>query len=115
MSFGEDPPEGKGFSFSHSAAALIQESWHPGTRVQYDSLLRGWHGFCSQRQIHTLSPTIFDVIAYLTFSAHSYQSASTSKATTTGVPLEKILRWDNGPPPLLFILTTERTLWLLST
>ena len=37
----------------------IQESWRPGTRVQYDSLLRGWQGFCSQRKIHPLSPTIY--------------------------------------------------------
>ena len=56
----------QGFGLSHSASALIQESWHPGTRVQYDSLLRGWQGFCSRRQVHPLSPTILDVIAYLT-------------------------------------------------
>ena len=54
------------FSLSPSASALIQESWRPGTRVQYDSLLRGWQGFCSQRKVHPLSPTIFDVISYLT-------------------------------------------------
>ena len=47
----------QGFGLSHSAAALIQESWRPGTKVQYDSLLRGWQGFCSRRQVHPLSPT----------------------------------------------------------
>ena len=56
----------QGFGLSHSASALIQESWRPGTRVQYNSLLRGWQGFCSRRQVHPLSPTILDVIAYLT-------------------------------------------------
>ena len=56
----------QGFGLSQSASTLIQESWRPGTRVQYDSLLRGWQGFCSQRKIHPLSPTILDVIAYLT-------------------------------------------------
>ena len=56
----------QGFGLSPSASALIQESWRPGTRVQYDSLLRGWQGFCSQRKVHPLSPTIFDVISYLT-------------------------------------------------
>ena len=56
----------QGFGLSPSASALIQESWRPGTRVQYDSLLRGWQGFCSQRKAHLLSPTIFDVISYLT-------------------------------------------------
>ena len=50
-----------------SAADLLQESWCPGPRVKSDSLLRGgWHGFCSQWQIHPLSPTILNVIAYLT-------------------------------------------------
>ena len=34
--------------------------------MQYNSLLRGWQGFCSQRKIHPLSPTILDVVAYLT-------------------------------------------------
>ena len=56
----------QGFGLSPSASALIQESWRPGTRVQYDSLLRGWQGFCSQWKVHPLSPTIFDVISYLT-------------------------------------------------
>ena len=56
----------QGFGLSQSASTLIQESWRPGTRVQYDSLLRGWQGFCSQRKIHPLSPTILDVIAYST-------------------------------------------------
>ena len=56
----------QGFGLSPSASALIQESWRPGTRVQYDSLLRGWQGFCSQRKVLPLSPTIFDVISYLT-------------------------------------------------
>ena len=56
----------QGFGLSLSASALIQESWRHGTRVQYDSLLRGWQGFCSQRKVHPLSPTIFYVISYLT-------------------------------------------------
>ena len=47
----------QGFGLSQSASTLIQESWRPGTRVQYDSLLRGWQGFCSARKIHPLSPT----------------------------------------------------------
>ena len=50
----------------YHSQSLIQESWRHGTRVQYNSLLRGWQGFCSQRKIHPLSPTILDVIAYLT-------------------------------------------------
>ena len=40
----------QGFGLSPSASTLIQESWRPGTRVQYDSLLRGWQGFCSQME-----------------------------------------------------------------
>ena len=78
----------QGFGLSHSASALIQESWRPGTRVQYDSLLRGWQGFCSRRQVHPLSPTILDVIAYLTSMYDrdlQYTTITAAKSVLAGV------------------------------
>ena len=66
-SFIRDAPPGfRLIALSFSPHPGILASWHPGTRVQYNSLLRGWQGFCSQQQVHPLSPTILDVIAYLT-------------------------------------------------
>ena len=76
------------FGLSQSASALIHESWRPGTRVQYDSLLRGWQGFCSRRQVHPLSPTILDVIAYLTSMYErglQYTTISATKSVLSGV------------------------------
>ena len=78
----------QGFGLSHSASALIQESWCPGTTVQYDSLLRGWQGFCSRRQVHPLSPTILDVIAYLTSMydrSLQYTTIAAAKSVLAGV------------------------------
>ena len=78
----------QGFGLSRSASALIQESWRPGTRVQYNSLLRGWQGFCSRRQVHPLSPTILDIIAYLTSMydcSLQYTTIAASKSVLAGV------------------------------
>ena len=78
----------QGFGLSQSASTLIQESWRPGTRVQYDSLLRGWQGFCSARKIHLLSPTILDVIAYLTSMYDrglQYTTIASAKSVLSGM------------------------------
>ena len=55
-----------GFGLPTATANLIKESWRPSTRAQYDSLLHGWTTFCSSRKVHSMSPTIHDVLAYLT-------------------------------------------------
>ena len=78
----------QGFGLSQSASSLIQESWRPGARVQYDSLLRGWQGFCSRRQVHPLSSTILDVIAYLTSiydRGLQYTTIAAAKSVLAGV------------------------------
>ena len=67
---------------------LRPSSRNPGTRVQYDSLLRGWQGFCSRRQVHPLSPTILDVIAYLTSMYDrglQYATIAAAKSVLAGV------------------------------
>ena len=78
----------QGFGLSLSASALIQESWRPGTRMQYDSHLREWQGFCAQRKIHPLSPTILDVIAYLTSMydrSLQYTTIAAAKSVLSGM------------------------------
>ena len=55
-----------GFGLPTATANLIKESWHPSTRAQYDSLLCGWTTFCSSRKVYPMSPTIHDILAYLT-------------------------------------------------
>ena len=48
----------------------------------------GWHGFCSQRQIPPLSPSILDVIAYLTSMYErglQYSTIAAAKSVLSGV------------------------------
>ena len=108
----------QGFGLSQSASTLFQESWQPGTRVQYDSLLRGWQGFCSQQKIHPLSPTILDVIAYLTSMYDrglQYTTIAAAKSALSSHPL--IIRLMKGlfhvrppKPRYEFIWDTELVL-----
>ena len=56
--------------------------------MQYDSLLRGWQGFCPARKIHPLSPTILDVIAYLTSMYDrglQYTTIASAKSVLSGM------------------------------
>ena len=77
-----------GFGLPPTTATLIKESWRPGTRVQYDSLLRGWTRFCSSRQVHPMSPTIYDILAYLTSMFErglAYRTISAAKSVLSGI------------------------------
>ena len=77
-----------GFSLLSTTATLIEESWRPGTRVQYDSLLWGWTRFCSSRQVNPMSPTIYDTLAYLTSMFERglpYHTISAAKSVLSGV------------------------------
>ena len=77
-----------GFGLPPTTATLIKESWRPGTRVQYDSLLQGWTRVCSSRQVHPMSPTIYDILAYLTSLFErglAYRTISAAKSVLSGV------------------------------
>ena len=77
-----------GFGLPPTTATLIKESWRPGTRVQYDSLTRGWTRFCSLRQVNPMSPTIYDILAYLTSMFErglAYRTISEAKSVLSGV------------------------------
>ena len=77
-----------GFGLSPTSATLIKESWRPGTRVQYDSLLRRRTRFCTSRQVHPMSPTIYDILAYLTSMCErglAYRTISAAKSLLSGI------------------------------
>ena len=68
-----------GFSLPPTTATLIKESWQPGTTVQSDSLLR---------QVHPMSPTIYDILAYLTSMFEhdlAYRTISAAKSVLSGI------------------------------
>ena len=77
-----------GFGLPTTTANLIKESWRPSTRAQYDSLLRGWTTFCSSRKIHPMSPTIHDILAYLTSMFErglEYSTISAAKSVLSSI------------------------------
>ena len=80
-----------GFSLLPTAATLIKKSWRPGTRVQYDSLLRRWTRFCTSRQVHPMSPTIYDILAYLTSMFERGLAYRTIYAVKSGILASGIL------------------------
>ena len=53
------------FGISAQATELICHSWRPHTRIQYNSILRRWGGFCAGRQIHPSAPTLSDILDFL--------------------------------------------------
>ena len=53
------------FGISAQATELIWHSWRPSTRIQYNSILRRWGGFCAGRQIHPSAPTLSDILDFL--------------------------------------------------
>ena len=76
------------FGLQPTTATLIKESWRPGTRVQYDSLLWGWTRVWSSRQVHPMSPTIYDILAYLTSMFEcglAYRTISAAKSVLSGI------------------------------
>ena len=77
-----------GFGLPPTTATLIKESWRPGTRVQYDSLLRGWTTYCTSRQFHPMSPIIYDILTYLTSQFQrglAYRTISAAKNVLSGI------------------------------
>ena len=51
------------FGISAQATELICHSWRPSTRIQYNSILRRWGGFCAG--IHPSAPTLSGILDFL--------------------------------------------------
>ena len=67
---------------------LIQDSWRPGMRSQYDSVLRGWGSFCLARETDPTLPAIADVLAYLTSlyeAGFQYNTICTARSALSGI------------------------------
>ena len=63
--------------------ALIRCSWRDSTRSQYDSALRKWLSYCSERSIDTSNPDVADILSFLTHLYNTgprYSSISTVKS-----------------------------------
>ena len=51
--------------FSDEAARLITSSWTSGTDKQYNSALKQWCSWCTQRKVDTLQPPVNEVANFL--------------------------------------------------
>ena len=68
--------------------ALLQASWRESTHSQYDSVLRGWGSFCLARQTNPTSPSIEDVLVYLTSlyeQGLQYNTICTARSAFSGI------------------------------
>ena len=53
-------------NLSSEAQSIILSSWHPTTQKQYQTYLNRWTQYCRERPVSTLTPTIEQVIEFLT-------------------------------------------------
>ena len=69
-------------------AALIHDSWRPGTRAQYNSSFRKWEQYCIQGKIDPTNPSLIDVATFLTAlytSGANYNVVATARSTLSGL------------------------------
>ena len=76
------------FGISAQATKLICHSWRPNTRVQCNSILRRWGGFCAGRQIHPSAPTLNDILDFLSDMCEKglvYNTTASAKSVLSGI------------------------------
>ena len=80
---------------SDAAKHIITSSWRNSTKNRYETTFRKWENFCSERAVDTISPSISDVINFLTgifedgngySSVFSARSVSNNVITVPGFP-----------------------------
>jgi len=67
---------------------IILSSWRAGTQNQYSSSLRKWVEFCDVRSINIVSPTVPQVLEFLTIiheNGLSYSSVNTAKSALSSI------------------------------
>ena len=98
MSIIRNSLESKGFS--NAATSIILSSWRPSSKAQYDSYIKRWVLFCTQRQINTVSPPIEQGIEFLTqlySQGLSYSAINTARSALSAIilPVNNVPFGDN--------------------
>ena len=73
----------RGFELPEDTWALISLSWRDSTKCQYNSALQKWLSYCTERSVHSASPSINDVLTFLTHlykTGLSYSTISSVKS-----------------------------------
>lgn len=98
MSIIRNSLESKGFS--HAATTIILSSWRSSSKAQYDSYIKRWILFCTQRQINSVSPPVEQAIEFLTqlyYQGLSYSAINTARSALSAIilPVNNVVFGEN--------------------
>ena len=63
-------------------------SWKPGTQKQYDTYFRQWNSYAEERQINVFSPTVAQVLEFLTSlykKGLGYSAINTARSSLSSI------------------------------
>ena len=84
--------ENKGFS--RKTSKILIASWRPGTRKQYQTSIRKWISYCSQREIDELYPSVNHVLDFLTYLYEEEKLGYSSINTARGALSAMLIKLD---------------------
>ncbi|WAR26591.1 hypothetical protein MAR_012295 [Mya arenaria] len=67
------------------------QSWRPGTKKQYNTHIKRWFQYCSERETSPILPTLETVVKFLTFQYSNglgYESLNTAKGALSALGLQ---------------------------
>ena len=67
----------RGFELPEDTWSLINSPWRDSTKCQYNYALRKWVSYCTEQSVHSTSPTITNVLTFLTHLYNTGLSYST--------------------------------------
>ena len=73
---------------SNEGTEIILASWKPGTERQYRTHITRWSQFCSRGDINPLTPSVADILNFLTQIFHrgvGYQSVNTARGALSAL------------------------------
>lgn len=76
--------------FSEQTSNILMSSWKRGTKKQYNVFIKRWFSYCSERKIDSFSPTLEEVIEFLTQQFQNglgYDSLNTARGALSSLGL----------------------------
>ena len=86
----------KGQELSQQATSIIMESWRDATKCQYKSYIKKWISYCTQWEVHHISPPLNKVLEFLTqqyMQGMSYSAINTCRSALSAMGI----RIDSSP------------------
>ena len=89
--------------FSEQTTKIFMASWTSGTKRQYDAFILRWFNYCCERKITPLSPSLEDIMEFLTKQYKNglgYESINTARTALSALDI-KIEGFKDGSHPLV--------------